>query len=301
MSLLRAPAPDSLEITLLVVDNNSTDDTRQVVEQIQRQSQRALIYVREAKQGVSAARNGGLAAGRSEIIGFVDDDEEVDPHWFFVIAREFSDAATLYIGGPYLPNRDVSLPAWIPPGCGGVIGLHEVRPRSHFGAGFPGNLNGGNAVFRRTVFEIVGPYNTRLGRTARGLLSEEDAELYRRIVSAGLCGIYVPDLIIYHHVPSSRLTRKYYRSWFYWRGISHGVADRSQRESAAYLFGLPRYRIRQALAGLTAVPFSFSSKHISGLAFRRELAVWDLIGFIRGKYLFNTESFYELDPHRDVG
>jgi glycosyltransferase involved in cell wall biosynthesis len=290
---LRAPAPDRLEITLLVVDNNSTDDTRQVVEQIKATSERALVYVRETRQGVSYARNAGLAAGSGEIIGFIDDDEEVDEQWFFVIAREFSDEATEYIGGPYLPNCDVPIPEWIPPAYSGVIGLHPVRQRSRYGHEFAGNLNGGNAVFRRTVFKRVGAYDNRLGRSAKGLLSEEDAELYRRMVDAELCGVYVPDLMVYHHIPASRLTREYYRSWFYWRGISHGVADRDRKEAAVYLLGVPRYRIRQAVVGLVAMPFNLSSKRGSRFAFEREVAFWDLLGFIRGKYFVDIKSFYD--------
>jgi glycosyltransferase involved in cell wall biosynthesis len=291
-SLLRAPVPDGLDVTILVVDNNSKDDTRQVVEQMRAGTKRPLIYLRETKQGLSHARNAGLAAGTGEIIGFIDDDEEVDEHWFEVVAREFSDAATQFIGGPYLANCAVPMPAWLPTGYNGVIGVSEPRPRALFEAAFQGHLNGGNAVFRRTVFERVGVYDVRLGRSGKGLLSEEDAELYRRILGAGLRGFHVPELIIYHHIPASRLTRKYYRSWCYWRGVSHGVADRERQEAAAYLFGLPRYRIRQALSGLMAMPRNLSAVGGSGAAFHRELALWDLLGFIRGKYFVRIESFY---------
>ncbi len=292
LSLLRAPVPGGLAVTILVVDNNSKDDTREVVEQIQSEASLPVRYVKETKQGLSHARNAGLAAGSGEVIGFIDDDEEIAEAWFEVIAREFSDEETQFVGGPYLANCQVPMPEWLPPGYNGVIGVHEVRPRALFGPGFAGNLNGGNAVFRRSVFERVGLYDVRLGRSGKGLLSEEDAELYRRIVSAGLRGLYVPELAIYHHIPASRLTRRYYRSWCYWRGISHGVADKDRREPTPYLLGLPRYRIRQALSGLLAMPRNLSPTRGSGAAFHRELAFWDLLGFIRGKYFVRIDSFY---------
>lgn len=290
-SLLRAPVPATLDVTILVVDNNSKDDTQQVVERLQL-SHRSIVYVKETQQGLSHARNAGIAAGSAELIGFIDDDEEVDEQWFGAVAREFADAATHFIGGPYLANCDVPMPAWLPPGYNGVIGVHEPRPRSVFSTEFAGNLNGGNAVFRRSVFEKVGTYNVRLGRSGKGLLSEEDAELYRRILAAGLVGFYVPELVIYHYIPPSRLTRSYYRSWCYWRGLSHGVADRERKEAASYLLGVPRYRIRQAIAGLASLPWNLSLRRGSGLAFQRELALWDLLGFIRGKYFVHIESFY---------
>jgi hypothetical protein len=184
------------------------------------------------------------------------------------------------------------MPAWLPPGYNGVIGVHPLRPRAQFGAGFTGNLNSGNAVLRRAVFNQVGLYDVRLGRSGTGLLSEEDAELYRRISAAGLRGFHVPDLIIYHHIPAARLTKRYHRSWCYWRGVSHGIADRDHKEAAAYLFGIPRYRIRQALAGLVSLPRNLSPNRGSGLAFHRELALWDLLGFIRGKYFARVQSLY---------
>ena len=291
-SLMEAPAPDGLEVSILVIDNNSSDDTAEVVRQMQADAQRSLVYLRETKQGLSHARNAGLSGGSGEIIGFVDDDEEVDRHWFSVIAREFSDEATEFIGGPYLANCSVPMPAWLPAGYNAVIGVHEVRERALFGPGFAGNLNGGNAVLRRAVFDRVGAYDVRLGRSGKGLLSEEDAELYRRILDAGLRGFYVPDLVIYHHIPASRLTRAYYRKWCYWRGVSQGVADKNRREPTPYLFGAPRYRVRQAFIGLLCLPKNFSSQRGSGMSFQRELALWDWVGFLYGKYFVRIDSFY---------
>ena len=220
-SLLQAPVPEGLEVTVIVVDNNSKDDTKQVVEAIQATASRPVVYVKETEQGSSQSRNAGIRAGKGEIIGFIDDDEEIDEQWYAVVAREFADPATQLIGGPYLPNCSVPMPEWLPPGYNGVIGVVPPKPREAFSPSFPGNLQGGNAVLRRTVFERLGGYSLKLGRTDKGLQSEEDAEFYRRILDAGLLGYHVPDLIIYHYIPESRLTRSYHRSWCYWRG---GVA-----------------------------------------------------------------------------
>jgi glycosyltransferase involved in cell wall biosynthesis len=291
-SLLRAPIPPQLDVTIIVIDNNSHDDTPQVVQQIQTSTTRPIIYVKETRQGSSRSRNAGIAAGTGELIGFIDDDEEIEEHWFQVVAREFEDPSTQFIGGPYLAQGNLPMPAWLPPGYNGVIGIHPLRPRARFGAGFTGNLNSGNAVLRRNVFDQVGLYDVHLGRSGTGLLSEEDAELYRRISAAGLRGFHVPDLVIYHHIPAARLTRRYHRSWCYWRGVSHGIADRNHREATAYLLGIPRYRIRQALQGLLYLPFNMGPHHGSGTAFHRELALWDLLGFIRGKYFARVQSLY---------
>jgi glucosyl-dolichyl phosphate glucuronosyltransferase len=291
-SLLEAPIPPGLEVTILIVDNNSKDNTAEVVRKIQSETTRSLVYVKETKQGLSHARNGGIAAGTGDLIGFIDDDEEIDAQWYTVIAREFSDPAVQFIGGPYLANCQTEMPSWLPPGYNGVIGVIEPKPRAIMNESFPGNLQGGNAVFRRTVFDQVGAFDVRLGRSGKGLLSEEDAELYRRLISANILGYHVPDLIIYHYIPASRLTRSYYRSWCYWRGVSHGIADKKKREPAAYIFGLPRHRIRKAAEGLAAMPQNLSKTRGQGPPFTRELAFWDLLGFIRGKFFINIDKYY---------
>lgn len=291
-SLLRAPVPPGLEVTIIVADNNSKDNTQQLVREMQAKAERPILYVNETRQSSSYARNAGIASGDGEIIGFIDDDEEIDEHWFEVVAREFADDATQFIGGPCLPNAAVPMPDWLPPGYHAVIGVIDPKPRSAFARSFPGNLNSGNAVIRRSVFDRVGPYSTKLGRSGKGLLSEEDAELYSRILDAELHGIHVPDLIIYHHIPADRLTRRYHRRWCFWRGVSQGVSDRSSEEPVSYIFGVPRYRIGRALKGLASLPRHLLSSGKSGQAFADELASWDVLGFIYGKHFIHIEKYY---------
>jgi glucosyl-dolichyl phosphate glucuronosyltransferase len=291
-SLLRAPIPANLEVTIVIVDNNSKDDTEQVVREFQSQTTRPLVYVKETNQGLSHARNAGICGGTGEIIGFIDDDEEIHEDWYNVVAREFADSSTHFIGGPYLANWAAPAPNWLPPGYHAVIGAIDPKPRSPFGGSFQGNLMGGNAVIRRSAFERVGMYSPKLGRSGKGLLSDEDAEFYRRLRSADIPGMYVPDLIIYHHIPAERLTRKYHRRWCYWRGVSQGLADKDEQEQTAYTFGIPRYKIGRAVKGLFSFPRRLVSNQRAGEAFAEELASWDLLGFIYGKYFINIERYY---------
>jgi glucosyl-dolichyl phosphate glucuronosyltransferase len=291
-SLLRAPIPPGLEVTIIVADNNSKDDTEEVVRRIQAESDRPIVYVKETKQGSSYARNAGIAAGTGDLIGFIDDDEEIDDQWYTVVAREFSDPTTQFIGGPYFANCQTPMPSWLPPGYNGVIGVMQPKPRSLMDASYPGNLQGGNAILRRGVFDQVGLYDGNLGRSDKGLLSEEDAEFYGRMKTAGIRGWQVPDLIIYHYIPPSRLTRSYYRRWCYWRGVSQGLVDREKREPVAYILGLPRHRIRQGIQGLATLPLNISPTRGSGPPFAQELHLWSLMGFIYGKFFINIEKYY---------
>ena len=291
-SLFAGERPDDLEITILIIDNNSKDDTEQVVRGLQANAPLPLRYIRETKQGLSNARNAGIAAGHSELVGFIDDDEEIEPHWYQVISREFSDPSVDFIGGPYLANWVTKAPSWLPPGYHAAIGHVPPKPRSSFGPDFGGNLMGGNAVMRRTVFDRVGTYSTRLGRSGKGLLSEEDAEFCRRLESASIRGMYVPDLAIRHYIAPERLTRRYHRRWVYWRAVSQGVLDRELQEPVPYLFGIPRYKVARSLRCTLAYPVHLLLNRNPGIAFADELAVWDLFGFIYGKHFIHIEGFY---------
>ena len=290
-SLIEAPRPEQLQVTIYVVDNNSKDDTPAVVQQLSEQTEVAVHYLLEKRQSSSYARNAGIRAGDGDLIGFIDDDEEVGGGWYGAVYREFQDSSVAYIGGPYHAKPGLRLPAWLPPSYRAAVGVHDWKPRGIFGAGHAGNLNSGNAVIRRSVFDKIGMYSEKLGRSGAGLLAEEDADLYRRIAAAGFRGVFVPELIIYHHVPPERMTKRYHRRWAFWRGVSLGVVDRDARESTSYRFGIPQYRLGRALRALPRMMLA-RMRGNPALAFDQELSAWDLAGFIYGKHGIHIEKYY---------
>ena len=291
ISLLEARRPTDLDVTLYIVDNNSKDETREIVQALEAQTSLKVHYLLEERQSSSYARNAGIQAGTGELIGFIDDDEEVDPGWYEAVYREFQDRTTAYIGGPYYAKQGLRLPTWLPPSYRAATGIHDPKSRGIFGAGHAGNLNSGNAVIRRTVFDLIGMYSEKLGRSGVGLLAEEDADLYRRIQAASFSGIFVPDMVIYHHVPSERVTKRYHRRWAFWRGVSLGVVDRESRELTAYRFGIPQYRLGLALRALPRMMIALV-RGKPALAFDHELAMWDLAGFMYGKQRSNMKKYY---------
>src|SRR5690349_16399176 len=80
-SLHAASIPEGLTVGITIVDNNSSDNTREVVESWREQFGDRLRYVFERMQGRSAALNAGITASEGDLIGFIDDDEEIDPTW----------------------------------------------------------------------------------------------------------------------------------------------------------------------------------------------------------------------------
>lgn len=291
-SLLRAPIPPQLDVQIYVVDNNSKDDTRALVEAKKIGAFPPIHYVLATLQGSSAARNAGISAGEGEIIAFIDDDEEIDSQWYSVLAQEFGSSEISFLGGPYLPNWVSPAPDWMPEGYYAVIGAIPPKPRATIDENFHGNLMGGNCALRRSVFEQVGLYDIHLGRSDTGLLSDEDAEFFSRVRRAGLRGVYVPEFAIHHYIAPERLTKSYYRRWVYWRAVSLGSQARHTPEPVAHFGSVPRYRVGRALRGILGYPRLQWLKRNLGEAFSGQLAVCELAGYLYGRHFARMESFY---------
>jgi len=285
-SLFSASVPAGLEVTITVVDNNSKDGTKLLVQQFKARFGDRIRYLFESKQGRSHALNAGITSATGDLVGMIDDDEEIDAHWYTIVFETFSGRNVDFIGGPYVPRWAIPVPAWLPTQYAGVVGWVDGGNKEvPFDSNYPGILMGGNAVFRRSVFEKVGLYTTWLGRTDKGLLTGEDEELYHRLLAAGAKGLYLPNLIIYHHVPPERLTKKYFRSWCFWRGVSLGLLDRKRKLPCAYLFGIPRWHYRNAARGLIYKARElFIRSNDPATAFAAELGIWDWLGLLYGRH-----------------
>ena len=288
-SLLNARVPEGLQVQIIVVDNNSTDDTKAVINEFAKKSNGRVSYVFEKQQGRSPALNAGVAAGTGDLIGFIDDDEEIDASWYETILSAFTENDVDFIGGPYVPRFESDAPEWLPKEYTAVVGIvdggDKVVP---FDESYPGILMGGNAVFKRETLERVGPYSTALGRTATRLLSCEDHDMYHRLRAAGARGLYLPHLIIYHFIPRERLTKRYHRSWCFWQSVSSAVLDRNRPQPTPYVLGVPRYFYGRAARGMLRWARVWNGKPAS--RFSSELPLWELAGFFYGKHFYRPQS-----------
>ena len=290
-SLLAADRPAGLSTTVVVVDNRSTDDTRDVVQQYAPQFNGALRYVYEPQSGRSHALNAGIAASGGDLVAMIDDDEEVDREWLTTIATVFADASVDFIGGPYVPRWGGQRPAWLGSSYRSAVGwVDSGAVVRQFGSDFDAMLMGGNAVIRRQILDRVGPYATDLGRAAgTRLLSCEDRDMFNRLLAVDARGFYRPDLVILHYVPPERLTKRYFRRWCFWHGASLAMLDARQPAPVQYLFGVPRYMIGNAMRGTLDAIRAIAARDEERI-FARELAWWELAGFFYGKHLYRRQA-----------
>jgi glucosyl-dolichyl phosphate glucuronosyltransferase len=284
-SIRSARVPDGVGVRTIVVDNNSTDATRSVVEHAQPAWPGVLEYRFEPVQSKSVALNHGLSLVRADIVGMLDDDEEIDHEWFAVVARTFEDPKVDFISGPYLPRWGAPAPDWLPRDFPAVIGWVDAGNRTlEYGRDYDGVMMGGNAVVRTAAGRSVGWYDASLGRVGtRGGSGCEDVDFFERLLQAGCRGYYVPALAIRHYIPPHRLTKRYHREWCFRRSVTQAELDGLRRQPVAYLFGIPRYMVGTAARSLVALwAAAIHREWNSSAAFSRELTLWELMGFVAG-------------------
>jgi len=253
-SLAAARLPENFQIEVTVVDNNSTDDTKRVVEEMQPQfTDIKLEYLFEKKQGRSHALNTGIKAADGDILSGIDDDEEIDENWFVEVEKIFRERWNEidFVGGKLLPNWEAAPPVWIEPLKDGVICWRDYGDEEWVYDRTTPMITGGHGIFKRSIFEEIGLYDENVGAQGKGFISGEDEILYDQLLTNGKRGIYNPKLIIYHYVPAYRLDKNYYRRWLFGVGISRSLADVHYKPfDGAILFGVPRWMYRTAVRGV---------------------------------------------------
>jgi glucosyl-dolichyl phosphate glucuronosyltransferase len=210
--------PNSIDWEVLVVDNNSRDHTRRVVEGFCRRYPGRFRYLFESRQGKSHALNTGVRQARGDIIAFTDDDVTVEPTWLWNLTAALHQDQWAGTGGRILPMRSLVPPRWmsLTDSTTGapLFGLFDLGDR-------PGKLeqapHGGNMAFRKVMFEKYGGFRTDLGPPPNDV-GGEDTELGRRLMAAGERLRYEPSAVVRHPVIEDRLERKYFLTWWFKMG-----------------------------------------------------------------------------------
>ena len=193
---------------IVVVDNNSTDDTRATIEGFIARGHSNIRYVFEPNQGITHGRNAGIAAARGDIIAFTDDDVYVTDNWIATIKRAFAENPDVdFIGGKILPQWTEPPPSWLTVDHWWPLALLDRGDKPFYvNSSNPLCLPTANASFRREVFSRIGMFSpTFSGR--------EDHELFVRLWQAGGQGLYEPGLVVMARVQPERLLKSYHHRW----------------------------------------------------------------------------------------
>jgi glycosyltransferase involved in cell wall biosynthesis len=222
------------DFEVVVVDNGSSDRTREVVDQ--RSHDPRLKYVFEPIIGLSVARNTGAKVASSEILAYLDDDAEANSHWLQVLYSAYQDNPKLVIAGgkvTLLWSQGTQPPAWLSTGLAANLGAYDLGDNIVY-IDNPGQTPRGlNYSIRRSFLEQIGGFDTHLGRVGTKLLSNEELQMTELALQAGMQVAYLPNALVAHNVAPERLKR----SWFFNRGWWQGISE-CYREQLAGKAGL---------------------------------------------------------------
>lgn len=236
-SLVRQSA-DATGWECIVVDNNSTDDTRRVFDGF------AACYptlnlrmVTEPAQGLSYARNRGIAESTGAIVAIIDDDERVNDRFVEAYVDFFArHPETVAAGGRVVPEYPSGRPSWL--SCYTEVPLANPTDLGDRERLFPrGRIPaGGNMAFRRDVLLRYGGFDTSLGRVGERLTGGEESDLFERMAADGVRFHYVPDAVIWHIIGAEKLTDDYFARLSFNTGVSQRRrAELHGRVAALYI------------------------------------------------------------------
>lgn len=221
---------DQARFEVLLVDNNSTDETREIAAGYEGKI-RNFRYLFEERQGLSHARNLGWQSARGEFVAFMDDDARAANDWCAKIVAAFHRVTPrpVSVGGKVLPIFDAALPKWFVPEIeirtwGEQAGFLE-GPRRRYG------FSGSNMAFPREVLARYDGFAAGLGMQGRKIRLGEDSHLFNRIQEREPFFWYDPELIVHHLVPQRNLRIGYRLTRAYAAGKSVAFMQRERGEA----------------------------------------------------------------------
>ncbi|MEC4819584.1 MAG: glycosyltransferase family A protein [Scytonema sp. PMC 1069.18] len=233
---------------VVVVDNGSSDRTREVVEQ--RSHNPRIKYVFEPVIGLSVARNTGARVANANILAYLDDDAEASLHWLQVLYSAYQENPKLAIAGgkvTLLWSPGAQPPHWLSTGLSANLGAYDLGDSMVYIDNPGATPRGLNYSIRRSFLEEIGGFDTHLGRIGTKLLSNEELQMTELALARGWQVAYIPQALVAHNVAPERLNRSWFLNRGWWQGISECYREQTtgkagigqlQRGSERFLRGL---------------------------------------------------------------
>jgi GT2 family glycosyltransferase len=185
-------------------------------------------FILSPKANVSFQRNLGILKSDGDFICFIDDDAIADTSWISNLVKSFTDEKIACVGGKIKPKLEGKIPD-------ALKSLEEKTLKGFLGETFLGDERkelqeplvwGSNICFRREIFDEVGYFDEKIGRTPNLMLCNEDIEIQERILKKGLKIVYEPKAVVWHIIPKEKLTINYFLERGFWQGYSDVLASR---------------------------------------------------------------------------
>ncbi len=209
-----------LDVEIVLVDNNSSDETPNILSAYKASSKLSVTIAHEAHQGANYARNTGIRNARSQILVFTDDDVDFSDTWLV----DFSDYMERHpecqvITGQIIPKFMLPRPEWL------IDSMLNVYGRQYYGEtpadiqfpDFPVEMN---MAVRAQVFERYGGFCTEFSRDDKTLMSNDGKFFFYQLSQNKEIIRYTPCACLFHLIPGTRITPTWLIRRYFWQGVS---------------------------------------------------------------------------------
>jgi glycosyltransferase involved in cell wall biosynthesis len=223
---------DQNEFEVLVMDNGSTDNTKNVVDSYLGRIKN-LRYFYVSLPGLHVGRHRGMKEASADILVFADDDIEAFPTWLEGIKESFEDKRTVLVGGKNLPKFLSEPPEWIlrmwnrTEKNGRVLcslsildlgeETKEINPYYVFGCNF--------SIRKAILLEAGGFHPDAMPQELIRYRGDGETHVSKYISENKYRAIYNPKASVYHVIPSDRLTVEYFCIRAHNEGVSRSFSQ----------------------------------------------------------------------------
>lgn len=205
-SLLELIIPNDVELEVIIVDNNSNDNTSNFVKEFIARSNMNISYVFESIQGLSQARNTGYMRSKGEYIVYIDDECILPKKWLKEAVIIINNESPAFLGGPYfgkyLPGDDSP---WFKESYGDSYIIQYGLPNGSMQGKY---LSGGNLFVRRDVFQKIGLFDVELGMDGETINYGEEVDFQKRFIEATENEViwYDEKVFLWHSIRSEKMS-----------------------------------------------------------------------------------------------
>jgi len=201
------------QFTILVIDNNSTDRTKQIIINFKKQYNN-LEYIFEPKQGTSFARNTGHKYAKTDWIIFLDDDAKVSDSFLKIALNIINENNLDCFGGIYYPWYKYEKPKWFKDkyvSTGILFNDKNIATQHTY-------ISAGIMAIKKDVLENINGFSTRLGPNGNKMYYGEETHLHQKLIKNGYTTEIKTEWSMHHLVDKM----KYRFRWFFKNGLAIG-------------------------------------------------------------------------------
>lgn len=276
-SILASQLPSQIRWEILIADNRSSDETREVVNDFEMRFPGRIRYLFEPRPGKSYALNSAIAAATGNVLAFADDDITVTSQWLDALTAPILRGPWTGCGGRVFAQWVSAVPKWLDTTswiAAGPLVQFDLGPDA---CALRETPMGTNMAFRKSLFEHYGAFRTDFGPRPGSEIRNEDSEFVRRLLHGGEPLFYEPAAIVYHPVPANRLTKKYFLAWWFGKGSS-GIREAGFPSNVRWkIGGVPLSFLRRVLRWSVQWMFTWNAK----ARFVCSVCLWKLAGEIK--------------------